>query len=277
MTMPTKTKEEPKAEEAAQSSKLFPEEPPVPIFEGTLPISDLPVSDYAASDEFVTNIQRFGVLVALTLTREKGGYRIIDGRRRLWAAGRAGLTEVPVTVFDLSPLVSESALVSCNEHRSTNWPALYDAVCALLKKEPNENALARALGVDLARIRKVLMIKNLIRPLEKAWRNGDIADSVAFKAAALSTDSQKALASVMKEKGGLTNADVSDAKPKDPESGKLDIELPTDRGELKKRIMRAIMDAADKGGIDAHTPDHAAEYLVRCILGEPLTQEALKA
>ena len=263
------------AADEAQPSKLFPEEPPVPIFEGTLPLSDLPVSDYAASDEFVTNVQRFGVLVALTLTREKGGgYRIIDGRRRRWAAERAGLSEVPVTVFDLQPLVSESALVSCNEHRSTNWPALYDAVCALLKREPNENALARALGVELSRIRKVLTIKNLIRPLEKAWRNGDIADSVAFKAATLSTESQKALASVMKEKGGLTAADVSDARPKKPDDEKLPIELPSDRGELKKRILRAIMEATEKGGLDAHSPEHQAEFLTRMILGEPITKEA---
>lgn len=41
------------------------------------------------------SIARYGILQPLTVRREKGGYQLVAGERRLRAAGRAGLRRVP--------------------------------------------------------------------------------------------------------------------------------------------------------------------------------------
>jgi hypothetical protein len=52
--------------------------------------------DLGLNPEFLASVQANGVLVPLRITPEPdGGYRVIDGHRRLAAAVRAGLAEVP--------------------------------------------------------------------------------------------------------------------------------------------------------------------------------------
>ena len=46
------------------------------------------------------SIGRYGVLQPLTVRREKGGYQLIAGERRLRAAGRAGLRRLPCYVVE---------------------------------------------------------------------------------------------------------------------------------------------------------------------------------
>jgi ParB family transcriptional regulator, chromosome partitioning protein len=55
-------------------------------------------SDLDLNEAFVTSIAANGVLVALRVTPEGDGYRVIDGGRRLAAALKAGAEEVPVDV-----------------------------------------------------------------------------------------------------------------------------------------------------------------------------------
>ncbi len=53
--------------------------------------------DPGLTPEFLASIAANGVLVPLRVTADgDGGYRVIDGHRRLAAAARAGLGEVPV-------------------------------------------------------------------------------------------------------------------------------------------------------------------------------------
>lgn len=263
-----------------EEPKLFPTSIPVPVYEGPMKVSELPEPEVTAPEEFVTTVQRLGVVMPLILRRERGKVRIIDGRKRNAAARKAGLKEVPVRVFDLPGTYSDAMLVIMTEHRGTNWIALFDAVVRLLKVEKNENALARALGIDLARVRKLLTLRNLIAPLEKAWRDGKIADTVAFSASKLNEASQKALATVLKEKGALTASDVGDVKgeKEETESDELDFTgLPTSREELKDRLIKAIMAAREKGPLEDHTPAYLAEYLTRVALGESLRQNIEEA
>lgn len=46
------------------------------------------------------SIARYGILQPLTVRKEKGGYQLIAGERRLRAAGRAGLRRVPCFVVE---------------------------------------------------------------------------------------------------------------------------------------------------------------------------------
>jgi ParB family transcriptional regulator, chromosome partitioning protein len=58
------------------------------------------VFDDAALDELAESIRQYGILQPLTVRPREGGYELIAGERRLTAARRAGLREVPVIVRD---------------------------------------------------------------------------------------------------------------------------------------------------------------------------------
>jgi ParB family transcriptional regulator, chromosome partitioning protein len=54
--------------------------------------------DLDLNAEFVASVAANGILVPLRVTPDTGGFRVIDGHRRLAAAIQAGLAEVPVDV-----------------------------------------------------------------------------------------------------------------------------------------------------------------------------------
>jgi ParB family chromosome partitioning protein len=83
------------------------------IPEGTLeqaPVAAIAVNPYQprrvfapeALEELAESIRQYGVLQPLAVRRREGGYELIAGERRLQAARKAGLYEVPVTVRDCS-------------------------------------------------------------------------------------------------------------------------------------------------------------------------------
>jgi ParB family chromosome partitioning protein len=103
--------------------------------------------DLDLSAEFIESVRANGVLVALRITPDGDGYRVIDGGRRLAAAVKAGVDEVP---YDL---VSERAgdeagqyldMINMNRHRNP--------LTAL--EEANALFAARQAGAPKTRIRK---------------------------------------------------------------------------------------------------------------------------
>jgi ParB family transcriptional regulator, chromosome partitioning protein len=72
------------------------------------PVSAIAVNPYqprttfddTALDELAESIRQHGILQPLTVRPREGGYELIAGERRLTAARRAGLREVPVIVRD---------------------------------------------------------------------------------------------------------------------------------------------------------------------------------
>ncbi len=74
------------------------------------PLSAIAVNPYQprksfqpeALDELTDSIRRYGVLQPLSVRTRDGGYELIAGERRLQAARRAGLTEVPVFIRECS-------------------------------------------------------------------------------------------------------------------------------------------------------------------------------
>ena len=101
--------------------------PTEPAPRAMIPVSQLAAhpgnvrTDLDLNEEFVASIAANGVLVALRITPDDDGYRVIDGGRRLAAALKAGVAEVP---FDL---VAERAgdeagqyldMIITNRHRN---------------------------------------------------------------------------------------------------------------------------------------------------------------
>ncbi|HOS42238.1 MAG TPA: ParB/RepB/Spo0J family partition protein, partial [Armatimonadota bacterium] len=73
-----------------------------------VPISAIAVNPYQprrsfapeALEELAASIRQHGILQPLTVRVREGGYELIAGERRLQAARRAGLADVPVMVRD---------------------------------------------------------------------------------------------------------------------------------------------------------------------------------
>lgn len=246
--------------------QLIPSEPLSPIWEGKMATTELPVTPYESEEPLRKSVATFGVLCPIVLCKDGNGHRIVDGKRRRDAAAHANVEQVPVVIYDLPRGVEDSALITANEQRSTNWLAEFDALLELLKVESNENSIANQLSLQLTRIRKLLTLRNLIQPLMGAWRDGLFSASAAFSAAKLSSESQKKLVDVLAEKGTFTASDIGTASGKEPKEKSLFLdENAPDRNTIRTRLKGAILNAG--GNLDRFTPEILAEYLTDWVLG----------
>jgi ParB family transcriptional regulator, chromosome partitioning protein len=119
--------------------------------------------DEEALDELTASISELGVLQPLLVRRVGVGYELIAGERRLRAARRAGLAEVPLVVVDTDEAGSlERALVE-NIHRSDLNPLEEAAAYRQLMDEGGltQEALAAKLGRSRVSITNALRLLDL--------------------------------------------------------------------------------------------------------------------
>ncbi|HUZ56827.1 MAG TPA: ParB N-terminal domain-containing protein [Streptosporangiaceae bacterium] len=109
--------------------------------------------DLDLNPEFLASVQANGVLVPLRVTPDPdGGYRVIDGHRRLAAAVRAGLAQVPADLAgDRAGDEPGQFLDMWTAHRHRNPLAPVEEADALFA--------AREAGATRARIRKATGLK----------------------------------------------------------------------------------------------------------------------
>ena len=122
-------------------------------------------ADLDLNEEFVTSIAVNGVLVALRITPDGDGFRIIDGGRRLAAALKAGVGEVP---YDL---VAERAgdeagqyldMITANRHRNPlTVLEEADALFAARKAGAAKTRLRKATGMSPAAVNDALAAARL--------------------------------------------------------------------------------------------------------------------
>ena len=92
-------------------------------------ISDFPnhpfkVKQDEAMAEMVDSIRKYGVLVpALVRPKEDGGYEMVAGHRRKFAAALAELTEIPCIVRNLTDDEATIIMVDSNLQRETILPS----------------------------------------------------------------------------------------------------------------------------------------------------------
>lgn len=118
--------------------------------------------DEEALEELAASIAELGILQPVLVRSVDGGYELIAGERRLRAARRAGLTEVPIVIVETDERGSlERALVE-NIHRSDLNPI---EEAAAYKQLMEEGGLTHeALGTKLGRNR--VTISNALRLLD---------------------------------------------------------------------------------------------------------------
>ena len=113
--------------------------------------------------ELTASIRELGILQPLLVRRASQGFELIAGERRLRAATRAGLTEVPILVVETDDVGSlERALVE-NLHRSDLNPIEEAAALRQLMDEGGltQEALASKLGRNRVTVTNALRLLDL--------------------------------------------------------------------------------------------------------------------
>jgi ParB family chromosome partitioning protein len=133
--------------------------------------------DQTALNELVDSIRQHGVLQPLLVRSAGGGYQLIAGERRLIAARKAGLQEVPCRVLDLTDQqVSEVALEENLKRQDLNVLEKATAFQDYVKRfECSIEDLSRRLSLDRS------TVSNMLRLLElpEAIKSDLLADKIS--------------------------------------------------------------------------------------------------
>jgi ParB family chromosome partitioning protein len=224
--------------------------------------------DLKLDEEFLASIAEFGVRDALLITGDgAGGYRVIEGHRRLAAAGRLGIAEVP---YDLDPgREGDEAgqyldMYVTNHHRerlSTLEEA--DALFAASEKGASKTRIRKATGLgreEVAIALKAGSVSGLAREIAAGF-----GESLTLDQAALFAEFSDDDAAVTRIMNDICNG----------RSGQYIAEqIRQERAEAAERERLIAKLTADGYQIASEFPN--SQLLIRYLLhdGEELTPEA---
>lgn len=170
--------------------------------------------------EMVESIKKYGVLVpALVRPREDGGYEMVAGHRRKFAAALAGVTEIPCIVRNLTDDEAIIVMVDSNLQREKILPSekafAYKMKLDAMKRQGQRSDLTSdPLGQKLkgkvsvevlatnspdgkTQIQRYIRLTELIPPVLQMVDDGKIAFRPAVELSYLSKEQQEALYSTM--------------------------------------------------------------------------------
>ena len=185
-------------------------------------ISDFPnhpfkVKQDDAMAEMVDSVRKYGVLVpALVRPKEGGGYEMVAGHRRKFAAALAELTEIPCIVRNLSDDEATIIMVDSNLQRETILPSekafaykmKLDAMkrqgqrsdltsTPVVSKSRSNEELGQKNGDSREQVRRFIRLTELIPPVLQMVDDGKIAFRPAVELSYLSKEKQESLYSTM--------------------------------------------------------------------------------
>lgn len=188
-------------------------------------ISDFPnhpfkVKQDEAMAEMVDSVKQYGVLVpALVRPKADGGYEMVAGHRRKFAAALAELTEIPCIVRNLTDDEATIIMVDSNLQRETILPSekafaykmkleamkrqgqRSDLTCALVEhksgKQKSRDILANQSGDSREQVRRFIRLTELIPPVLDMVDSSKIAFRPAVELSYLSKEQQQSLYDTM--------------------------------------------------------------------------------
>ena len=185
-------------------------------------ISDFPNHPFKVKQdddmaEMVESIKKYGVLVpALVRPKEDGGYEMVAGHRRKFAASLAGVSEIPCIVRSLTDDEATIVMVDSNLQREKILPSekafAYKMKLEAIKRQGQRNDLtSRPLDTksrsdeqlaqnapDSARqIQRYIRLTELIPPVLQMVDDGKIAFRPAVELSYLSKEQQQTLLETM--------------------------------------------------------------------------------
>lgn len=221
-------------------------------------ISDFPnhpfkVKQDEAMTEMVDSVQKYGVLVpALVRPKEDGGYEMVAGHRRKFAAALAELTEIPCIVRNLTDDEATIIMVDSNLQRETILPSekafAYKMKLDAMKRQgqrsdltsatklqksagkTSREILAEQAGESHEQIRKYIRLTLLIPELLQMVDDGKIAFSPAVEFSYLKEQEQRSL---------LDTMELEDCTPSVAQAKKL--KQFSQDGKLTDEVILSIM------------------------------------
>lgn len=185
-------------------------------------ISDFPnhpfkVRQDEAMAEMVESVRKYGVLVpALVRPKEDGGYEMVAGHRRKFAAALAELTEIPCIVRNLTDDEATIIMVDSNLQRETILPSekafaykmKLEAMkrqgqrsdltsTPLVSKSRSNEELGQKNGDSREQVRRFIRLTELIPPVLDMVDSGKIAFRPAVELSYLSKEQQQSLYDTM--------------------------------------------------------------------------------
>lgn len=206
----------------AEQLALLPEQPLVPRLRHVR-LDRLPPDEELVGPppdrSLVESIKHLGLLEPVLLTgsskpddRAHSGLRVLDGRRRVKAARRAGLREIPCLVVETAGLVGSTVAVAKHATRRDNLAAELAAVESMAATGRSEQEIAAATGLGPERVRQRLRLRGLHPDLRAALASGTLSAHAATEAVRLPGSAQEDLADRLRERGKLTARDLADAR-----------------------------------------------------------------
>lgn len=170
--------------------------------------------------EMVESIKKYGVLVpALVRPKEDGGYEMVAGHRRKFAAALAGITEIPCIVRNLTDDEATIVMVDSNLQREKILPSekafAYKMKLDAMKRQgqrtdltsatklqksagkTSREILAEQAGESHEQVRKYIRLTLLIPEILQMVDDEKIAFSPAVELSYLSEQEQKSLYDIM--------------------------------------------------------------------------------
>ncbi len=169
-------------------------------------LGDFPSAQPTA--KMVESVRRLGILQPILVRQEGTILCMVAGRRRLNAARKAGLKTVPVRIFPAGFSNDDILSLVENENRRENPVSDLRAVEKLLADGMTEEEIAQETGISVQRMKKILSLRNLIKPLRRAFEDGLIRFSVAEKAAKKGKVFQQTLLDILEKEGVIRVKDL---------------------------------------------------------------------
>lgn len=147
-------------------------------------------------DELSRSIRQFGVLQPILVRPDGDMYELIAGERRLRAAQRAGLTEIPAIVAEPDPMEQQLMALIENIQRK-NLTAIEEAICfqdIISKTNISQTELAHRTGRSQSSIANKLRLLRLDRSVQELIMSGKLGERQARSLLNLSLDEQRELA-----------------------------------------------------------------------------------
>lgn len=129
-------------------------------------------------EELARSVGEYGILNPLTVRRHGGGYELIAGERRLRAARRAGLTEVPCIVMEVDlEQASLIALVENLQRRDLDFVEQAQGIAQLIRMFGlRQEECARRLGKSQSAVANKLRLLRLPEDVLMGLRNASLTE-----------------------------------------------------------------------------------------------------
>ena len=169
-------------------------------------LSELRLRQPAAIERVGRSMSRHGQLVAVTAFDDGELLQVVDGFKRVQAAGQLGWRSVQVSVVALSEAEAIAATAAMHQHRELTELEEGWAVRALYREHAmSQGAIGHLMGKDKSWVSRRLMLAESLEPSVQAdVRLGLLAPRAAVTVAALPRGNQRQAAELVMQRGMTT-------------------------------------------------------------------------